>query len=177
MPERDLITGIGPVRVKQPRVDDRRLTEADQERFSSAILPRYARRAPSVDNLIPTLYPKGVSSGDFSEALQAILGEGAGLSATNVVRLKAAWGQEYQQWRRRDLSDQQYVYFWADGIHVNVRLDAERSCILVIMGADEHGNKELVAVSDGYRESTASWREMLLDKENPTKFHAREKKK
>jgi transposase-like protein len=138
LPERDLITGIGPVRVKQPRVDDRRLTEADQERFSSAILPRYARRPPSVDNLILPLYLKGVSSGDFSEALQAILGEGTGLSATNVVRLKAAWGQEYQQWRRRDLNDQQYVYFWADGIHVNVRLDAERSCILVIMGADEH---------------------------------------
>ena len=90
-----------------------------------------------------------MSSGDFSEALQAILGEGAGLSAANVVWLKAAWGQEYQQWRRRDLSAQQHVYFWADGIHVNVRLDAERSCILVIMGADEHGNKE--------------WREMLLD--------------
>lgn len=96
--------------------------------------------------------------------MQAILGEGApGLSATNVVRLKAGWGQEYQQWTRRDLSGKRYVYFWADGIHVNVRLDAERSCILVIMGADEHGRKELVAVSDGYRESTESWREMLLD--------------
>ena len=164
LPERDLVTGIGPVRVKQPRVDDRRLTEEGQPRFSSAILPRYLRRAPSVDGLIPVLYLKGVSSGDFSEALQAILGEGApGLSAANVVRLKSGWEQEYQQWTRRDLSDKRYVYFWADGIHVNVRLDAERSCILVIMGADEHGRKELVAVSDGYRESTESWREILLD--------------
>ena len=104
------------------------------------------------------------STGDFSEALKAILGEGApGLSANSVVRLKAVWEQDYQEWARRDLSGKRYVYFWADGLHVNVRLDEERSCILVIMAADEHGNKELVAVSDGYRESTASWREMLLD--------------
>lgn len=161
---RELITGIGRVPIKQPRVDDRQLGKQGEERFSSAILPRYLKRVASVDSLIPVLYLKGVSTGDFSEALKAILGEGApGLSSTSVVRLKAVWEQDYQAWTRRDLSGKRYVYFWADGLHVNVRLDEERSCILVIMGADEHGNKELVAVSDGYRESTASWREILLD--------------
>ena len=176
MPERDLITGIGPVRVKQPRVDDRRLTEADQERFSSAILPRYARRArraPSLDNLIPTLYLKGCPAATSARRCRRSWERGRGSARPTSCGSRRASGQEYQQWRRRDLSAQQHVYFWADGIHLNVRLDAERSCILVIMGADEHGNKELVAVSDGYRESTASWREMLLDKENPTRIHAR----
>ena len=164
MPARELVTGIGRVPIKQPRVDDRQLAKQGEERFSSAILPRYLKRVASVDSLIPALYLKGVSTGNFSEALKAILGEGApGLSANSVVRLKAVWEQEYQEWTRRDLSGKRYVYFWADGLHVNVRLDEERSCILVIMAADEHGNKELVAVSDGYRESTASWREILLD--------------
>ena len=164
MEEREITTGIGPVAIKQPRVDDRKLEKFGQERFSSRILPRHMRRVPSVNNLIPVLYLKGVSTGDFSEALEAILGPDApGLSATNVVRMKSGWEQEYRGWCRRDLSEERYVYFWADGIHVNVRLDEERSCILVIMGADEKGNKELVAVSDGYRESKASWREILLD--------------
>ena len=164
VPQRELVTGIGRVAIKQPRVDDRQLAKQGEEGFSSAILPRYLKRVASVDSLIPVLYLKGVSTGDFSKALQAILGEGApGLSANSVVRLKAVWEQEYREWTRRDLSRKRYVYLWADGLHVNVRLDEERSCILVLMGADEHGNKELVAVSDGYRESTASWREMLLD--------------
>ena len=164
LPERELVTGIGPIPIRQPRVDDRQLGAQGEPRFSSAILPRYLRRAPSVDRLIPVLYLKGVSTGDFSKALEAILGEqAAGLSATSVVRLKALWEQEYQEWTRRDLSAKRYVYLWADGLHVNVRLDEQRSCILVLMGADEHGNKELVAVSDGYRESTAAWRELLLD--------------
>ena len=127
-------------------VDDRRLTEADQERFSSAILPRYARRAPSVDNLIPTLYLKGCPA------------------ATSARRCRRSWERGRGSARPTSCGSRRPGdKFWADGIHVNVRLDAERSCILVIMGADEHGNKELVAVSDGYRESTASWREMLLD--------------
>ncbi len=140
------------------------LAKEKEPRFSSAILPRYLKRVPSVDSLIPALYLKGVSTGDFSQALEAILGKQApGLSANSVVRLKAIWEQEYQRWTRRDLTAKRYVYFWADGLHVNVRLDEQRSCILVIMGADEHGTKELVAVSDGYRESTASWRELLLD--------------
>jgi transposase-like protein len=164
LPDRDLVTGIGPVRIRQPRLDDRVLKETSEERFSSEILPRYLRRMPSVDNLIPILYLKGVSTGDMSEALASILGSGAaGLSATNVVRLKAQWEQDYKEWCQRDLSGKQYVYMWVDGIHVNVRLDEEASCILVVMGADAKGKKELLAVSDGYRESKVSWREMLLD--------------
>jgi len=162
LPERELVTGIGPLKVRQPRVDDRALTH--EERFSSQILPRYLRRVPSVDNLIPTLYLKGISSGDMSEALASILGPGAaGLSASNIVRLKAVWEQDYQSWARRDFSLKRYVYFWVDGIHFNIRLDGERSCILVIMGANESGKKELLAISDGYAESKASWREILLD--------------
>jgi putative transposase len=164
MPERDLVTGIGSLSFRQPRVDDRKLAELGEERFSSRILPRYLRRVPSVDNLIPVLYLKGISTGDFSEALEAILGPQApGLSATNVVRLKAKWEEEYKSWSRRDLSGKEYVYIWVDGLHVNVRLDEERSCILVVMGADSEGKKEILAVSDGYRESKASWRELLLD--------------
>jgi transposase-like protein len=164
MPARDLVTGIGALVVRQPRLDDRVLKARGEERFSSQILPRYLRRVPSVDNLIPILYLKGISTGDMSEALASILGsEAAGLSATNVVRLKAQWEQDYQRWSQRDLKGKHYVYMWADGIHVNVRLDEETSCILAIMGADAEGNKELLAISDGYRESKGSWREMLLD--------------
>jgi transposase-like protein len=162
LPERELVTGIGPLKIRQPRVDDRGL--AEEERFSSQILPRYLRRVASVDNLIPILYLKGISSGDMSEALESILGPGAaGLSATNIVRLKAVWEQDYQAWQARDLKLKRYVYFWVDGIHFNVRLDEERSCILVVMGANESGRKELLTVSDGYAESKASWREILLD--------------
>ena len=162
LPERELVTGIGPLRIRQPRVDDRGL--AQEQRFSSQILPRYLRRVASVDNLIPILYLKGVSSGDMSEALESILGPDAGgLSATNVVRLKAQWEQDYQKWSAQRFDGKSYVYFWADAIHFNVRLEEERSCILVIMAADATGRKELVAVSDGYRESKASWREILLD--------------
>ncbi len=151
-----LCTQIAPVAIKQPRVDDRKLAELEEQRFGSKILPRHMRRVPSVNNLIPVLYLKGVSTGDFSEAREAILGADApGLSATNIVRMKSGWEQEYRSWCRRDLSDKRYAYLWADGIHVNVRLDEECSCILVIMGANKEGNKELVAVSDGYRESKA----------------------
>jgi hypothetical protein len=141
LPERELVTGIGPLKIRQPRVDDRALEQ--DKRFSSQILPRYLRRVPSVDNLIPILYLKGVSSGDMSEALASILGPGAaGLSATNIVRLKALWEQDYAAWCARDFELKRYVYFWVDGIHFNVRLDEERSCILVIMGANESGRKE-----------------------------------
>ncbi|HNY65300.1 MAG TPA: IS256 family transposase, partial [Deltaproteobacteria bacterium] len=134
------------------------------EPFSSSILPRYLRRIPSIDNLIPALYLKGISTGDFPRALESILGDSVkGLSATNIVRLKAKWEEEYLEWNRRDLSQKAYVYFWADGIYFNVRLDDDRSCILVIMAADEDGNKELLSITDGYRESELSWREMLLD--------------
>lgn len=166
LPERDLLTGLGPVTVKQPRVDDRKLRERHKEAegFTSAILPRYLRRIPSIDNLIPALYLKGISTNDFPKALSAILGEEAGgLSASTVVRLKRQWEEEYLDWTRRDLRDREYVYFWVDGIYFNVRLDDARSCILVIIAADKFGNKELLAVSDGYRESTIGWKEMLLD--------------
>lgn len=163
--EREILTGIGPIEIKQPRVDDRKLGKyGEGERFSSKILPRYLRRIPSIDNLIPVLYLKGISSNDFPTALSAILGEGAkGLSSANIVRLKQCWESEYKEWSKRDLSGKKYVYFWVDGIYFNVRLDAERSCILVIMAADEDGNKELLAVSDGFRESKTAWKEILLD--------------
>jgi len=162
MPKRDIVTGMGPIAITQPRLDDRRLESG--ERFSSSILPKYLRRIPSIDNLIPVLYLKGISTNDFDSALSDILGEGAsGLSSTNIVRLKKVWEKDYDQWRKRDLSGKDYVYFWVDGIYFNVRLDDNRSCILVIMAADRHGNKELLAVQDGYRESKEGWREMLLD--------------
>jgi putative transposase len=159
-PSRSIVSGIGPLPIRQPRVDDRK----EPERFSSMILPRYLRRMPSVNNLIPFLYLKGISTNDFSQALTAILGEGVkGLSATNIVRLKKCWEAEYESWTKRDLSAKHYVYIWVDGIYFQVRLDEERSCILLIMGADADGNKELIALSDGYRESKIAWREMLLD--------------
>jgi putative transposase len=159
-PERELITGIGKLPVRQPRVHDRRQGQA----FSSKILPPYMRRMPSIDALIPALYLKGVSTGDFSEALESILGKNAkGLSATNIVRLKEVWKQEYEEWRKRDLSQKRYAYIWADGIYFNVRLDDERTCILVIIGSTHDGKKELLAVHDGYRESKLSWQELLRD--------------
>jgi putative transposase len=160
MKERNLVTSAGVVAVKRPRVHDRRAGE----RFTSRILPPYMRRAPSIDALIPALYLRGVSTGDFQEALESILGpEAVGLSATNIVRLKEIWKQEYEEWSRRDLSGKRYVYVWADGIYFNVRLDEERTCILVLMGATEDGKKELLAVHDGYRESKLSWQELLRD--------------
>jgi transposase-like protein len=159
-PSRSIISGIGPIPIRQPRVDDRR----KQKRFTSTILPKYLRRMPSVDNLIPYLYLKGISSNDFPQALTAILGEGVkGLSPANIVRLKRCWEAEYESWAKRDLSHKHYVYLWVDGIYFQVRLDEERSCILLIIGADAEGNKELIALSDGYRESKIAWREMLLD--------------
>ena len=160
LPERDLVTGVGPVTIKQPRVRDR----TGAAKFTSKLLPPFLRRLPSVEALIPVLYLKGVSTGDFSEALSAILGDkAAGLSATNVVRLKEVWTQEFGQWSARDLSAKRYVYLWADGIYFNVRLDKDRPCILVIMGATSEGKKELIAVWDGERESKRSWQGVLRD--------------
>jgi transposase-like protein len=159
LPERDLVTGVGPLTVRQPRVRHR-----DGLKYSSAILPKYLRRVPSIDALIPALYLKGVSTGDFTDALVAILGEkAAGLSATNIVRLKAGWEDEYQAWRHRDLSAKRYVYWWADGIYFNVRLDDDRTCVLVLIGATEDGTKELLAVVDGFRESKDSWGDLLRE--------------
>jgi putative transposase len=165
LPERTILSGIGPLLIHQPRIDDRKLREAEGvERFSSAILPRFMRRMPSVEGLIPVLYLKGISTGDFGEALAAILGEGAkGLSATNITRMKEGWLEEHRRWSTRSLEGEEFVYLWVDGIHINVRLDDERVCLLLIIGATREGKKVLVAVSDGYRESKESWRELLLD--------------
>jgi transposase-like protein len=158
--EREIQTGIGPIKVRQPRVEDRRPGEG----FTSRILPPYMRRVPSLDALIPALYLNGVSTGDFGEALSAILGPQAqGLSATNIVRLKEGWTKEYEEWQKRDLSTKHYVYVWADGVYFNVRLEDDRTCILVLIGATAEGDKELLAVYDGYRESKASWQEVLRD--------------
>jgi transposase-like protein len=160
LPERAIQTGLGPVRIEQPRVDDRRAGR----KFTSRILPPYLRRVPSLDALIPALYLHGVSTGDFTEALAAILGpSAAGLSPANIVRLKAGWEQECQQWQERDLSGKHYVYWWADGVYFNVRLTEDRPCILVIMGSLENGTKELVAVVGGQRESKLSWQGLLSD--------------
>jgi len=163
-PERTILTGAGAIPVKRPRVDDRLLDAAGKERFTSRILTKFMRRAASIDTLIPVLYLKGISTDDFPTALEAILGPQAkGLSATTVVRLKDIWTEEHTEWSKRDLSEKKYVYVWADSVYSNTRLEDERSCLLVIMGADSLGNKELIAVSDGFRESTQSWKEILLD--------------
>lgn len=160
LPQRDILTGMGPVKVNQPRVNDRR----PEAKFSSRILPPYLRRTRSLDALIPALYLRGISTGDFTEALSEILGSNApGLSATNVVRLKEGWQKDYEAWQRRDLSAKHYVYLWADAIYFNVRLSEERPCILVIMGSLADGTKELVAVADGQRESKLSWAALLSD--------------
>jgi putative transposase len=164
LPERKIVTGIGPVAVRCPRVRDRASEGSDRIRFSSAILPPYARRSKSLEVLIPILYLKGVSTGDFEEALVALLGKDAGgLSASTIGRLKDAWSDEHLRWSRRDLTAKRYVYFWADGIHVQARLEDEAQCLLVIIGATSEGTKELVGLIDGVRESAQSWRELLLD--------------
>jgi putative transposase len=163
LPERKIQTGLGDVEVKQPRVHDRRPAE-QRIKFTSAILPPYLKRTKSLEELIPWLYLKGISTGDFSEALGALLGPDApGLSATSITRLKATWEGEFAAWSQRSLEGKRYVYVWADGVHFNIRLEQDRQCILVLMGATAEGKKELIAVSDGYRESEQSWKELLLD--------------
>ena len=166
LPPRAIQTPLGDVQVQQPRVRDRRPTD-ERETFRSAILPPYLRKTPSVAALYPWLYLKGISPGDFGEALQALLGpEARGLSATTITRLKAVWEQEYQDWSKRSLAHRSYAYVWADGVYFNVRLedtDNTRQCMLVLMGATRDGTKELIAITDGYRESEQSWRELLLD--------------
>ena len=164
LPEREIMTGIGPIAVRCPRVRDRVGEGSERIRFSSAILPPYARRSKSLEVLIPILYLKGVSTGDFEEALVALLGKDAGgLSASTIGRLKEAWSDEHVRWSKRDLSAKRYVYFWADGIHVQARLEDEAQCLLVIIGATPEGKKEIVGLIDGVRESAQSWRELLLD--------------
>ena len=167
-PTRQVLTGAGQLEVQQPRARDRRTVDTeDKIRFSSSILPPYLRGSKSIDELIPWLYLRGISSGNFTEALQALAGPDAkALSANVVTRLTETWKQEYEIWNRRDLSNCRYVYLWADGIHFNIRLEEERQCILVLMGATQGGRKELVGILDGYRESEQRWRELLLELKN-----------
>jgi putative transposase len=163
LPKRTILSGVGALEVEQPRVFDRRPKD-EAECFSSKILPPYLRKTRSLEELIPWLYLKGVSTGDFSEALAALVGpSAAGLSASTIVRLKSGWEEEFQEWTKRSLEGKKYVYVWADGVHFNIRLEEDRLCILVLMGATEDGRKELIAVADGYRESEQSWKSLLLD--------------
>jgi putative transposase len=163
LPKRTILSGVGPLEVEQPRVLDRRPKD-EADFFSSKILPPYLRKTKRLEELIPWLYLKGISTGDFSEALAALVGpSAAGLSASTIVRLKSAWEEEFQEWNRRSLEGKRYVYLWADGVHFNIRLEEDRLCILVLMGATEDGRKELIAVADGYRESEQSWKSLLLD--------------
>lgn len=165
LPERDVQTGIGAVAVRMPRTRDRDPgAPGGRLKFTSTILPPYLRRAKSVEELLPWLYLKGISTGDFSEALAALLGRDApGLTASTIGRLKAVWQDQYEVWRKRDLEAKRYVYFWADGVYFKPRLDHDKQCLLVIIGADDKGNKDIVGLIDGYRESAQSWRELLLD--------------
>ncbi|MDH3692282.1 MAG: IS256 family transposase [Gammaproteobacteria bacterium] len=166
LPAREILTGAGALEVKQGRVRDNSRDPDARVQFTPSVLPAYLRRTDAIEELIPWLYLKGVSTGDFGEALQAIVGERAkGLSANVVVRLKQQWADEYDAWCKRDLSDKHYVYVWADGIHVKVRLEDDankKQCILVLMGATADGKKEVIAVLDGYRESEQSWTELLV---------------
>lgn len=158
LPERTVQTGIGDVTVKVPKVRDR---SGNGIKFNSRILPPYLKRTRSIEELLPWLYLKGVSTGDYQEALSALLGDKAkSLSSNTISRLKAKWQEEHRAWQQRDLSAKRYVYFWADGIYSNVRMD-DRLCLLVIMGVTSDGRKELIAVEEGYRESEASWLELL----------------
>ena len=166
LPGRKIQTGIGGISVRVPRVRDRGSGQESEEiiRFRSGLVPPYLRRSKSLEELLPLLYLKGISTGDFTDALSALLGPNApGLSAKSISRLKEQWVQDYDRWRKRDLSQKRYVYVWADGVYCNVRFDDARLCLLVLMGARADGKKELIAVEDGYRESEQSWWELLRD--------------
>jgi putative transposase len=162
LPEREVVTAIGPVPVQVPKVRDR---SGSRVKFNSNIVPPYVRKSPRVSAALPWLYLRGVSTGDMSEAFSVLLGEQAkGLSPNVVVRLKAQWAEEFEQWNKRDLSASRWVYWWADGIHTGARSeDSDGQCLLVIIGVKPDGTKERVAIADGYRESKDSWRELLLD--------------
>ena len=160
--QRKIVTGAGQIEVQTPRVDDRALIIQNEPRFKSSIIPPYLRRTKNIDELLPVLYLKGISTGNFSEALESILGKNViGISAQNIVRLKQVWQKEYEQWTQRDLSEKEYVYWWADGVHFNVRLEHERQCILVLIGVTPEGKKEIIAVEDGFRESKESWQSLI----------------
>lgn len=160
LPEREIQTGIGPVAVRVPKVRDKR---GQGVKFNSRLLPPYIRRTKSIEETLPWLYLKGVSTGDFQEALQALLGRDAkGLSATTISRCKRLWEEEHEAWNRRRMENKRYVYIWADGVYFNIRSDDAKQCILVVVGVTEQGRKEFVAIEDGYRESEQSWSELLV---------------
>ena len=163
-PARKIQSGNGPIEVRQPRVNDKRLdAEGERIRFTSQILPPYLRKTKAIEELVPWLYLKGISTSDFPEALACLGHDGSGLSPTTVVRMKEIWQGQYENFCRRSLSGKRYVYVWADGIYFNIRLSDDRPCVLVLMGALEDGTKELIAMIDGQRESEQSWLELLLD--------------
>lgn len=161
---RKVVTGAGTIEVEAPRVNDKRVIDGERQRFTSKILPPYMRKSPKVEEVLPVLYLRGLSTNDFRPALGALLGDKAsGLSASVITRLTKQWDDEYQAWKQRDLSDRDYVYVWADGIHLSIRLEEDRLCLLVIVGVRPDGTKELVAVEDGHRESKESWSSVLRD--------------
>ena len=161
---RTVLSGVGPIEVHQPRVDDRRVDESGVRfRFTSKILPRYLRKTRSIEELVPWLYLKGISTGEMPDALVHLGFDGSGLSATSVTRMLAAWQGEYEDWSKRDLTGKRYLYLWADGLYFGCRLSDDRPCLLVLMGATADGKKELIAMIDGQRESEASWTGLLLD--------------
>ena len=161
LPQREIMTGIGPVDIQVPKTRDK---GGHGLHFRSELLPPYIKRTKSVETVLPWLYLKGISTGDFSEALAALLGKNAqGLSAGTISRLKQCWVNEYDDWRLRDLSKERYVYIWGDGIYFNIRSDDARQCILVIIGVTSRGKKEFLAIEDGYRESEQSWTEVLIN--------------
>ena len=163
--EAQVTLGTGTVELQAPRVNDRRRDEQGRrQRFTSLILPPYMRRSPKVAEVLPILYLRGLATGDFRPALEGLLGaDAAGLSPTNIARLTAGWEQEYRAFRQRELSGREYVYVWVDGVHFNIRLEDDRLCTLVMIGAKPNGEKELLAVEDGYRESAESWKTVLRE--------------
>lgn len=164
---RRVTVGSGTVEVKAPRVNDKRVIDGERQRFRSAILPPYARKSPKVEAVLPVLYLRGLSSGDFRPALRDLLGEdAAGLSPSAITRLTAAWQQEYQDWRQRPLADRDYVYVWVDGVHFNIRLEEDPLAALVVVGVRPDGAKEVVAIEDGYRESEEAWTSVLRSLKN-----------
>ena len=164
-PERTVQTGIGPVAVQRVKVRDRGPAgNGERVRFTSAILPRWCRRSRSIDALLPILYLRGISTGDFQEALAALLGKDApNLSPSVIARLKGDWQADHERWQQRDLSARRYVYIWADGVYLQARMEPQAECMLVIIGATPEGKKELVGFQVGLRESAQSWRELLVD--------------
>src|SRR5450755_1678880 len=161
---RPVTTGTGTFELKAPRVNDKRVVEGNRQRFTSRILPPYTRRSPKVDAVLPLLYLHGLSTGDFREALPVLLGDdAAGLSPSAITRLTHVWREEYAAWKKRSLADRDYVYVWVDGVHFNIRLEEDRLAALVVVGVRPDGSKELVAIEDGYRESTESWATLLRD--------------